>query len=766
MGRHARRPAVQSPADPPWMEKAFQLAVQCQCHGLTEQAQQLYARILLVCPTHASALHNLGIVANQAQDLRMAVELFERAVAVQPQNADFHASLAAALMSTGALERAKAEFDAALRLNPGCVEALFNSARLLEDEGNLGEAAARLHALLQIQSNHLEALTRLGRLYCSPQFDVLAGADPARVAALYRAGNLHQLQGALGEAIVCFEKALALDPRHADARNDLGNAYLSAGRVSDASVCFEQGIRENPAAAVLYANLANVCREQGDLVRAETLLRRAIELDPAHPLMRINLANVLLDANRVSASIEVLEETIALAPSLADAHCVLGAALARQGRFEEVGACAQRALTLESKSEQAHQMALFMLHYSPKLDPQQLAAAHRQWAERFADPLFPASRRHWNTPDPERTLRIGYVSADFHNHPVAYFIDPVLAARDRNQTEVICYAKGKVDEWTGRIRGNGPGWRQTDRLGDAELAQLIEDDRIDILVDLSGFTRGHRLATFARKPAPVQVSWLGYFNTTGMRAMDYLIVDAQLAPPEEAAPFVEEPLRLPGGYLTYQWPSYAPAVAPAPCLRQGHITFGCFNALSKVGFHVVESWAEILRRTPGARLVMKNFTFADQGSRELYREQFERNGIASDRVDLLGPSGHAELLGSYAGVDIALDPFPYNGGTTTCEALAMGVPVISVRGDRFVSRVGATILHHAGLGALIAQNETEYIEKAVGLAAQPERVAEMRAGMRARLASSTLCDSVGFTRNLENAYRQIWRRWCALQKGR
>lgn len=747
------------------MEQAFQLAVKCQGNGLEEQAKQLYARILLARPTHASALHNLGILAAQAQDLRMAVKLFERAVAVRPGSADFHASLAAALMSTDAVERAETEFDTALRLSPGCIEALFNSAKLLENRGKLREAAARLHKILKIQPNHLEAQTRLGRLYQSCQFDAAGGSDPERVAGLYRTGSLHQLQGAFGEAIACFEKVLALDPHHADALNDLGNAYLSVGRVSEAAACFEQGIRENPDAATLHANMANVCKEQGDPVRAETLLRRAIELDPSQPLIRINLGNVLLAANRVSDAIEVLQETVALAPGLADAHCMLGVALHRQGHFEEAGACAQRALALESRSEEAHLMALFMLHYSPELNPRQLAAAHRKWADRFAVGHFQTSRRHPNAPDPDRKIRVGYVSADFHHHPIAYFIDPVLAARNRNEVDVICYAGGKADDWTERIRSNGQGWRQTDRLGDAELAQLIQDDRIDILVDLSGCTRGHRLLAFARKPAPVQVSWLGYFNTTGMRAMDYLIVDAQLAPPEEEAPFVEEPLRIPGCYLTYQMPPYAPAVAPTPHLRNGFITYGCFNALSKVGFRVVETWSEILRRSPAARLIMKNFTFADEATRDLYRERFDRCGIAQERLDLLGPSSQLELLRSYDEVDIALDPFPYNGGTSTCEALAMGVPVITLRGDRFVSRIGATILHNAGLDPLIASSEAGYIEKAIELSQKTAQLAEMRAGMRSRLAASTLCDTVGFTRKLENAYREIWRRWCALQNG-
>src|SRR5579872_1131207 len=250
MRRHALRPgnraAVHPPADPPWLEKAFQLAIQCQCNGLTEQAQQLYARILLARPTHAQSLHNLGILAHQARDLGMAVELFERAVAVQPQSADFRASLAAALMGTGAAERALAEFDVALRLNPGCLEALYNSAQLLQDRGRLRDAMARLRKLLKREPAHPEATIRLGRICLAPELDAEGSADPERVAALYRAGTLHQAQGDFGPAIACFEKAVALDPHHADARNDLGNSYVFAGRLDEAARCFEERIRENP----------------------------------------------------------------------------------------------------------------------------------------------------------------------------------------------------------------------------------------------------------------------------------------------------------------------------------------------------------------------------------------------------------------------------------------------------------------------------------------------------------------------------------------
>jgi predicted O-linked N-acetylglucosamine transferase (SPINDLY family) len=359
---------------------------------------------------------------------------------------------------------------------------------------------------------------------------------------------------------------------------------------------------------------------------------------------------------------------------------------------------------------------------------------------------------------------VGYVSGDFRQHPIAYFVAPVLAAQDRGQIETVCYAGGKADAWTERIRGHASLWRETDGLGDAELAELIERDQIDILVDLAGHTAGNRLLTFARKPAPVQVSWLGYSSTTGMQAMDYLLADSLVAPQEEAAPFVEQALRLPGCFLAYEIPGDAPPVALAPCVERGFITYACCNALSKVGLHVVSVWSEILRRVPTARLVMKNATFDDPASRKFYARQFESCGVRRERVDLLGHSPHRELLAHYAQVDIALDPFPYNGATTTCEALAMGVPVVTLLGNRFISRVGSSILHNAGLPDLVTQSRNEYVEKAIALGQNSSLLAEMRATMRARLAASTLCDTVGFTRRLESAYRDIWRRWCCAQK--
>ncbi|HKX00347.1 MAG TPA: tetratricopeptide repeat protein [Bryobacteraceae bacterium] len=704
--RYHGRPAgsvATTPAALAWMDRALDVAIRCQRAGEAEQAKQLYIRILEQHPDHALAMRNLGIIASQSGDIPLALGLAERAVALRPERAEFHASFAIALGAAGFPEKAAAEYRVALRLDPNCVDALHNYGYAL------------------------------------------------------------RLQGEFREAIACLERVLALRPDHSHARTELGNAYLFAGRLEEAATCFEQVIEERPSAFEAMSNLAVVRERQGNAAGAEELLRRAIQIAPGQHYVRVNLGDLLLTANRVGEAVRFLEESARQAPRVAELQIYLGNAYAKQGRLDESLGCYRQALALEPSFAGTHQMVLFALHYNPEPSPDAVLAEHRKWAARHADPLSGATR-HTNQQDPERRIRVGYVSADFRQHPIAYFTAPVFASQDRAQIETVCYVAGKPDAWTERIRAHASEWREIAELGDAELAELIEHDRIDILVDLSGHTAGNRLLAFARKPAPVQVSWLGYSATTGMQAMDYLIADQIVAPLSEPAPFIEQPLRLPGCFLAYEIPGDAPGVAPLPSADRGFVTYGCFNALSKVGVHVVATWSQILRANPAARLIMKNSTFDDQASREFYAQQFEKFGIDRRRVDLEGASPHGELLAHYAQVDIALDPFPYNGATTTCEALAMGVPVVTLRGNRFISRVGSSVLDSAGLHELITENEADYIRKAVRLAEDIPALARMRATMRERLAASALFDTAGFTRSLEGAYRDIWRKWCSAQK--
>lgn len=675
-----------------------------QTSGQFAKARRLFAQILDQQPDCAPVLYNLGRMAFDEHHPRRAVPLLEQAVAIAPESAPCHGTLAAALLLAGNRKRAKAEFDRALQLDPECVEALFVFARALRAKGELNQAIGYL------------------------------------------------------------EKLLRLQPGHTWARNNLGNCYLALSRFEQAETCFEQTIQQQPQAIHGYANLGNLHRRQGHWDKAEAYLRRALAIAPRNPVLWANLTFVLQGAHRFVEALETGRRAVSFGPDTALAHIALGSIYGQLGQPDETLRCAARAYDAEPENSEAEQHLLFIRHYCPDVSPRELAEGHRRWASRHA-PSPDDPPRHANPPDPERRLRIGYVSGDFQEHPVAFFLAPVLEAHNRERIEVACYSSAAEDHWTERLRRQASLWRRTEGLDDAALERLIRDDGIDILVDLSGHTEGSRLPVFGRKPAPVQASWLAYFNTTGVAAVDYLIVDSYLAPPGEDAPFIEQPLRLDGCYLTYQIPSFAPPVSPPPGLRRGFTTYGCFNALPKIGRRVLSIWGEILRRDSTARLVLKNKIFADAACGLLYRGYLRESGLPQERIELLGPSPHEEMFQAWSQVDVALDPFPYNGGTTTCEALAAGVPVIALRGDRFVSRVSTTILSNAGLPELVAATEGEYVEKAVALGRSPELVAALRHNLRAALARSTLCDTAGFTRKLENAYREIWRRWCDRQTG-
>jgi predicted O-linked N-acetylglucosamine transferase (SPINDLY family) len=371
---------------------------------------------------------------------------------------------------------------------------------------------------------------------------------------------------------------------------------------------------------------------------------------------------------------------------------------------------------------------------------------------------------HPNHPDPERRLRVGYVSPDFREHSVSAFLDPVIAGHDRRWFEVFCYAEVvRPDDTTARFRGLSDGWCSTLGMTDGAVAGRIRDDGIDILVDLAGHTAGNRLRVFAERPAPVQVTWLGYPNTTGLSAMDYRLSDAVADPAGEADALHSETLvRLANGFLCFAPPADAPEVGETPALATGQVTFGSFNNLAKVTPDVVEAWADILNRIPNSRLVLKSRPLADEKTRERYLEMFGAHGVDPGRVELCSwiasKSGH---LGAYERLDIGLDPFPYNGTTTTCEALWMGVPVVTLGGDRHAGRVGASILARVGLAGLVAETKADYVEQAVALAGDLDRLSALRGGLRSRMEKSPLCDAGGFARDIEAAYREMWRRVCA-----
>lgn len=686
------------PAPPPvnpWIAHAYLAAHRHQQAGQREEAKQLYIRILEQDPRQSDAMYFLAGLAGQAGDLALAADFLKQAIAIQPRQVAYFVLLGNVLQQAGQLEMSRACFQQALALDPRSVDAHYN----------LGNTLERL--------------------------------------------------GAYAEATRHFEQAVALDPVHIEARNNLGNLYRAAGRYADALACYEYGLQLAPSSVPLHLNSGNAHMAELRFEEALACFDRALQFAPHLAALHNNRGNALRQVGRYVEAMQAYHLALKSDPHWTEVLVNLGHTYQALGRMPEALGTFRTVLSRNADSQMASSAALFTCHYDPSMTPEGLAAEHRAWGERFGAPLARGHRPFLNRPDPERPLRVGYVSPDFRQHPVAMFTAPVLAAHDRRQVEVYCYAAvAREDDWTARCRRAAGQWRPCFGWSDAELAAQVEADRIDVLIDLSGHTAGTRLLAFARQPAPVQMSWLGYFNTTGLTAIDYLLVDSVVAPPDEPCLFVEQPLRLPGGYLCYQRPDYA----PAPQRQDGPLTFGCFNALSKITDPVIACWAEILARAPGSRLLVKNNLLAEAATRQSLLSRFAGHGIGEERLLLEPGCAHHELLDHYASVDVALDPFPYNGGTTTCEALTQGVPVVTLRGGHFVSRVGATILYHAGLAGWIAGDAAGYVETALRLARQAP--SHDRAALVAQVAASPLGDAAAFAGHLESAFRGAWRRWC------
>ncbi len=430
--------------------------------------------------------------------------------------------------------------------------------------------------------------------------------------------------------------------------------------------------------------------------------------------------------------------------------------------MEEAVTWYRRTLTAKPDAAGEHGNILLTLNYLPDYDPPALFQEHLQWNQRYAQPLAHRIAPHGNDRTPDRVLRIGYVSPDFYSHSVAYFMENVLASHDRNQVEVFCYVDvAKPDQVTKRLEALVPHWHSIHKVPDDAAAELIRGHRIDILVDLAGHTAHNRLLVLARRPAPVQMTYLGYSNTTGMTAIDYRITDAYADPPGTGQELhTETLLPLPDIFACYRPPDEAPAVGPLPVRAQGHVTFGSFHTLAKLNDPVFELWARLLGQVPNSRLLMVAAGLNEPSCCARLRAFFDVRGIASDRLIFRGTQPLAEYLALHNQVDLALDSYPFTGHTIACHALWMGVPVVMCAGGADRSRMVASVLNAVGLSELIAQTPDDYVRIAALLAVDPTRLETLRSTLRQRMEASALMDANRFTANLESAYRTAWRRWC------
>jgi protein O-GlcNAc transferase len=564
-------------------------------------------------------------------------------------------------------------------------------------------------------------------------FDEALKLDGPSVSLYYNRGVLLQRYERLDEARHEFEYALALEPGHVSSWINLSAVYLAIDDTDGAVRCCHHGLYLDNANVALTANLATAYskafRFEESLVWHQRLLKLVVPGEQAEVLGR--MANCLSDNWMVDEAITCFDQAI-------------------------ISSCdeAQKRALLSTR--------LFVLHYSPHWTAQAIASEHGRWGEHFFAPSIPPL--FLNNPDPNRPIRIAYLSPDLRIHAVVFFLQPVLAAHDPAQVTVYCYSDvRKPDAVTRQLKEqHGVIWRDCSRLDDDRLLAKLREDQIDILVDLAGHTAGNRLPLFARHAAPLQVTWIGYPNTTGLVSMDYRISDAWADPPGMTEHLhTEKLLRMPDSFLCYRPGGDFPDAGEPPCLSSAQITFGSFSNFMKVTPVVLNLWARVLAGVYGSRLVFRARGITSERFKSDIAPIFIAQGVDPQRVQVLGHARSVvENLQDYNRIDIALDTFPYNGTTTTCESLCMGVPVITLAGDAHVSRVGISLLNTVGLPELIAQNQEEYLAIAVRLARDISRLRTLRHSLRERLMASPLTDNVTFTRNLERLYRQIWRRWC------
>ena len=722
--------------EPDLAEAHYNLANALKDQGKLDEAILAYRRAVQRRPDLAEAHNNLGLALTERGEPDEAIACHRRAVQLRPDDARSHNNMGNALKDQGKLDEAVASFRRALRLKPDYAEVHNNLGNALTNQGKPDEAAACYRRALELKPDFPEAHGNLG--------------------------NALRDQGRPDEAVACYRRALELKPDYVDARISLGNVLADRGNLDEAVACYRRVLELKPDYAEAHSNLGNAMNDMGRPDEAVACHRRALELKPDYAEAHSNLGNAMKYQGTLDEAVACYRRALELKPDFAEAHTNLGNALKDQGRPDEAVACHRRALELNPDYAAAHSNLVYTQLLCPGYDARAHYEEQRRWNQQHAEPLLKLIQPHLNDRSPDRRLRVGYVSPDFRSHPVGWFLLPLLESHDRASFEISCYASVRIaDKTTDRCRVRADVWRDVLGLSDEQVAQTIRQDRVDILVDLTMHTGNNRLLVFARKPAPVQVTYLAYCGSTGLGTMDYRLTDPYLDPPGRDEQFYsEQSVRLQETYWCYQPPIAMPPVNPLPALEAGHVSFGSLNNFCKVSPPVLAAWSRLLKAVPGSTLLLH----AHAGShRDRVRTFLTEQGISAGRLTFVDFLPTAEYFRVYQQIDVALDTFPYGGGTTTCDALWMGVPVVSLAGQTAVGRGGLSILSNVGLPDLVARDLEQYVEIAASLANDLPRLSQLRATLRGRMQKSPLMDAPRFARHIEAAYRDMWRRWCAKQ---
>jgi protein O-GlcNAc transferase len=702
--------------------------------GLGKVADTLDSRVANT--GNVEAMHDLARRAMDRGDAAAAIEQLEKATTLKPNDASL-------LCSLGAAYRHAAHFDDA---HQTYLRALSLKADYPQVLSNLGEWCIS-------KGKNEEALIWFDKaLTCSPAF---FEAQLNKTAALFELARYE-------EAKTLAEKLVGDEPERAEAYLNLGNVLVHTGKSKLGIKQYKKALELQPGYAEAHYNLATLLGSRGDLANTISYLERQIKERGNSIQTQGMLAAAYQAAGHLSQSEEVCRRILERQPNNITALITLGSCISNSGDSEAALPLYERVVQLDPTQWAMGSNVLFEYNNLSPPGRDEVFHRHRDWATHFETPLLTSATFPECKCDPNRRLRIGYVSGDFTRHPVGFLLRDVLQQQSKELFEIHCFSMViRPEEVLPELREAADTWEDIFFLDDDEVAELIRKAKIDILVDLSGHTAFHRLLVFARQPAPIQAEWIGYFHSTGMISIDYFITDPYTSPPGSGQLFSETPVFMPHTRFCYSPPEYAPEVAATPMEKRGAITFGSFNRLPKITGAVVAAWSRILNAVPQSRLVIKSGALSDTAAKDRLITRFDQHGIGQERLAFRENSSHAEMLAEYGDIDIALDTFPFNGGMTTLEALWMGVPVVTIAGNTVVSRQTVSALANIGLADELAFPDTDsYIDGAIALANNPARLAALRSQLRPRMEASPLRQSEQFTRDLEALYRRMWQAYC------
>ncbi|MDI1308080.1 MAG: tetratricopeptide repeat protein [Methylotenera sp.] len=769
-----------------------------QDQNLLEKASVALKSAAAYSPKDSEAQYNLGNYYYDQQLLSEAVDCYKKAVELNSSFAQAYYNLGSVLKELGLLAEAEASYQQALKINPKHTETYISLAQMLYEQGRYEEAIKHYQQVIRVQADFVSAYVNIGACYKAlgnlqdaiVSYQKAIEIQPDHADALNNLGVALKELGNIIKAEECYRKVIAINPEYVPAYNNLGILLKDSGRKVEAESYYMKALEIDPLRAVTYSNLAVLLRELGRFVDAEVCCRNALKITPNYVDAYNNLGLALdsqsrfieavgafeqsleLDPNNISAlsnfSVTLntigqltraeayLKRALALSPQFINAHINLCVNYLAQGRIKEAEKVCVQALKIQPDNVDAQSNLLFSMNYSADYSVEDCLEKARQYGIGISAKVEAPFTSWLHEPTAEK-LRVGLVSGDLRQHVVAYFLENFVKHVDVSSIELIAYStSNQEDEVTANLKPYFSGWKSLVGLNDSEAAALIHNDGLHVLLDLSGHSSGTRLPIFAWKAAPLQVSWLGYFATTGLTAMDYFIADEVGVPESNRSQFVEKIKYLPDTRLCFTAPDTEVSVSALPALNNQLITFGCFQNMAKVSDEVLDLWAEVLIAVPNSRLRWQYKSFSDAAVAKDLKNRLEKRGIEANRVNLLGAVTREAYLAAHHEVDVILDTFPFNGGTTTCEALWMGVPTLTLAGDRLIARQGASLLTAAGLSDWVAESQSEYINKAKAFCGDLSQLANLRSSLRAQVLASPLFDAQCFAKNMEKALWEMW----------